>query len=106
MNESIKCKCTVFFEPRSTRPPTITPRVYVSSAEIIGGDVVIHLSDRPVSVPADLAYGAYKVLSCCSNLPFGSSIAIDVKPGCSILFAELTGPLTSLDRAPEVSGNG
>ena len=105
MNEPIKCKCSVFFEPRATRPPTITPRVYVSSAEIIGSDVVIHISDLPVSVPADLAYGAYKVLSCCSNLPFGSSIAIDVKPGFSFFSAELTGAFTSLDRAQEVSGN-
>ena len=98
-------KCTVFFKPRATRRPTITPRSYVESAEIIGSDVVIHLTDLPVSVPADLAYGAYKVLSCCSNLPFGSSISIDVPSGCSTLFAELTGPLTSLDRAQEVSGN-
>ena len=90
-------KCSVFFSPRAFRPPTITPRSYVSSAEIIGSDIVIHLADQPVLVPCDLAYGTYKVLSCCSNIPFGSSIAIDNVPGRGILFAELTGPGTSIE---------
>lgn len=88
MNDSLKCKCAVFFEPRATKFPILTPRSYVSSAEVVGKDIVIHLVDQPVMSSLTLAYGALEVLRCCSNLPEGSNIVID-GPGKLFLHVDL-----------------
>ena len=40
----------------------VLPR-YVSSAEIVGNDIVIHTSDEPVPISSDLAHGSGLVFS-------------------------------------------
>ncbi len=49
-----------------TRRKGNSPR-YVSSAEIVGDDIVIHTSDVPVYIADDLAHSAGTVLLACSN---------------------------------------
>ena len=41
---------------------------YVSSAEIVGADIVIHTSTEPVPISAELSSGARSVFMSCSNL--------------------------------------
>lgn len=85
----LKCKCSIFFEPCATKFPILTPCSYVSSAEVVGKDIVIHLVDQPVMSSLALAHGALEVLRCCSNLPEGSNIVID-GPGSLFLRVNLS----------------
>lgn len=84
----LQCTCSVFFEPRSSKFPIITPRSYVSSSEIVGNDIIIHLVDQPTLCPVTLAYGALEILRCCSNLPVGSELVIN-GPGKLFLQVDL-----------------
>lgn len=49
-----------------SRRKSMLPR-YVSSAEIIGDDIVFHTSDQPCYIPDELAHSAGKVFLACSN---------------------------------------
>lgn len=93
------CYCSIFLKPRSRKYPEVTPKLFVSSAELVGNDIIIHLRDDPVLVPYGLAKGAVKVLGRCSNCPPEAWASIDAPSGSFHLSGNVFLP------DPEVSGN-
>lgn len=62
-----KCICRLWYGRKSRKYPKVTPCRYVSSAELVGDDIVIHTSLERVTISEDLAEGAGSVFGSCAN---------------------------------------